>query len=90
MSKVTSLAFAIGCLSHAAAFAWGVEGHHLVARIAADELTPKAKAAVADLLGGDATADMIQASTWADEIRPGRPETAPWHYVNIEITSTRL
>jgi nuclease S1 len=88
MPKVTSLAFAIWCLSHAAAFAWGAEGHHLVARIAADELTPRAKAAVADLLGGDATAGMIRASTWADEIRPSRPETAPWHYVNIEITST--
>src|ERR1022692_1386548 len=31
---------------------------------------------------------MIRASTWADEIRPSRPQTAPWHYVNIEITST--
>jgi hypothetical protein len=88
MPKVTSLAFAIWCLSHAAAFAWGAEGHHLVARIAAGELTPKAQAIVADLLGGDATAGMIRASTWADEIRPGRPETAPWHYVDIEITST--
>jgi hypothetical protein len=88
MPKFASLAFAIWCLSHAAAFAWGGEGHHIVARIAADELTPKAKAAVADLLGGDATASLIQASTWADEIRPGRPETAPWHYVDIEITGT--
>ena len=88
MPKAVPLAFAIWCLSHAAAFAWGVEGHHLVARIAARELTPKAKAAVADLLGEDATAGMVQASTWADEIRPGRPETAPWHYVDIEIAGT--
>jgi len=22
-------------------------------------------------------------STWADEVRPSRPNTAPWHYVNI-------
>ena len=88
MPKVASLAFAIWWLSHTAAFAWGGEGHHIVARIAADELTPRAKAAVADLLGGDATARMIQTSTWADEIRPNRPETAPRHYANIEITST--
>jgi hypothetical protein len=24
-------------------------------------------------------------STWADEIRPQRPETRPWHYVNIPV-----
>lgn len=28
---------------------------------------------------------MAAASTWADEIRPSRPQTAPWHYVDIEI-----
>jgi len=87
MPRVTSLAFAIWCLSNAAAFAWGAEGHHIIARIAASELTPKAQAAVADLLGGDAAAGMIGVSTWADEIRPSRPETAPWHYVDIESTS---
>lgn len=87
MPKLASLGFAFWCFSHAAAFAWGAEGHHIVARIAADELTPKANAVVADLLGGEATAAMISASTWADEIRPSRSETASWHFVNIELTS---
>jgi hypothetical protein len=31
---------------------------------------------------------MADASTWADKIKRGRPETAPWHYVDIEITSS--
>ena len=35
----------------------------------------------------DAADSMATASTWADEIRPSRPETAPWHYVDIEIDS---
>ena len=25
----------------------------------------------------------VEASTWADDIRPSRPNTGPWHYVNI-------
>ena len=68
--------------------AWGNEGHQIVALIAAHELTPAAEKAVVDLLGGTNIAStMAVASTWADEIRPTRPETAPWHYVNIEIGS---
>jgi hypothetical protein len=75
-------------LSPSAAYAWGHEGHEIVALIAANEMTPKAKAAVQGLLGGpDAATAMEQYSTWADEIRPERRETAPWHFVDIEISS---
>ena len=28
---------------------------------------------------------LAEVSTWADQIRVQRPETAPWHYVNIPI-----
>jgi hypothetical protein len=69
-------------------FAWGAEGHRIVAAIAADELTPAARDQVAQLLGGDGAAGMMQASTWADEVRPQRPETAPWHFVDIPIQSS--
>jgi hypothetical protein len=37
------------------AWAWGNEGHKVVALIAASELSPAAKAQVEQLLGGDAT-----------------------------------
>ena len=67
--------------------AWGAEGHRIVAAIAADELTPAARQEVEELLGGDASVAMVQASTWADEIRPKRPDTAPWHFVDIPIQS---
>ena len=30
---------------------------------------------------------MVLDSSWADEIRSDRPETAAWHYVNIELGS---
>src|SRR5258706_13260034 len=69
--------------------AWGVEGHRIIAAIAADELTPAAKSQIEQLLdGGDAFAAMMDASTWADEIRSARPQTASWHFVDIPVGST--
>jgi|SRR5579859_2640352 len=70
------------------AWAWGREGHRITALIAWNRLTPAARQQVSDLLGGGGRGSVEQASTWADEVRPSRPETAPWHYVNIEISNT--
>jgi hypothetical protein len=69
------------------AYAWGPEGHEIVARIAADNLTPSAHLRLSQILGGDAPALMVLDSNWADEIRADRPNTAAWHFVNIEIGS---
>lgn len=69
------------------AWAWGPEGHEVIARIAADNLSPAAHLRISQLLGGDAPALMVLDSNWADEIRTDRPETAQWHFVNIEIGS---
>ena len=45
---------------------------------------PATLAAVRALLEpGESLAD---ASTWADEVRRDRPESGPWHYVNVPIT----
>jgi S1/P1 Nuclease len=60
--------------------AWGNEGHHIIADIAWDHLTAATRENLQQFLEGG---DLASISTWADEIRPGRPETAPWHYVNI-------
>ena len=59
---------------------WGAEGHHIVARIALERLAPETKHQVDDLLAGE---DFVAASTWADEVRPQRPETYNWHFVDI-------
>jgi hypothetical protein len=88
MLKRTFSAAVALLLSGGQAFAWGSEGHYIVALIAVRELSPVAKAQVVKLLdASDASDAMERVSTWADEIRPSRPETAPWHYVDIEVDS---
>jgi hypothetical protein len=50
-------------------------------------LSPKAKAAIAELLEpGESLAD---ASLWADENRRRLPKTAPWHYVDVPLDEPR-
>lgn len=63
---------------------WGFTGHRTVALIAANHLTPQAKAAVTDLLNGQSMADV---STWADEVRnqPEYKNTAGWHFLNLPL-----
>jgi hypothetical protein len=70
-----------------ASFAWGVQGHKLVARVANAMLSAKAKAEVARLLEPGETLESV--SAWADEVRPRRRNTGPWHYINIPITAGR-
>jgi hypothetical protein len=70
------------------ALAWGPEGHALVARIADAQLTAAARAQVAAILGPGAT--MASVSSWPDQIRRERPQTAPWHYVDIPIDKPGL
>jgi hypothetical protein len=84
---LAALIFCASLLGPSTAWAWGREGHRIVALIAADRLTPAARAEVAGLLGSDARGAMETASTWADEIREARPETSRWHYVDIEVSA---
>ena len=79
-----------------AAHAWGCKGHQVVALIAEKHLSAHARAMVAEILaagpispdlrrfcgesGLDAFAD---SSTWADDERTIRPETAGWHFIDI-------
>ena len=75
--------------------AWGCKGHQTVALIAEKHLTPDARDFVQKLLTenpidpalkrycGNATRDpMLDASTWADDVRPQR-KNGPWHYIDI-------
>jgi nuclease S1 len=66
-------------------FAWGNEGHRIIADIAWDHLNETTIANLRPFLGDN---DLASISTWADDIRPGRPETGPWHYVDIAPNST--
>lgn len=64
------------------AFPWGRVGHETVAFIASQNLSPKTAAAINPLLVGQT---LVQVSTWADEIKPHRRSTAPWHYINLPV-----
>ncbi|AOD16058.1 S1/P1 nuclease [Xanthomonas fragariae] len=69
------------------AFAWGAQGHRLVARVAETELSTQARAQVAQLLAGEPDPTLHGVATWADEVREydldlGK-RSGPWHYVNL-------
>jgi hypothetical protein len=69
----------------ARAWAWGAQGHEIVAAMALRELTPAARGQVAHLLGSEAM--MIHDANWADEVRDQRRDTGSWHYVNIPLVA---
>lgn len=69
------------------AHAWGDKGHRLIAAAAWTNLSPQTKAAIAELIGSGEEA-FLAASRWADEVRPQRRETAPWHYVNVPLSAS--
>src|SRR5476651_1010964 len=68
--------------------AWGNEGHRVIAEIAEHYLEPAAARQVRDLLAIENATTLSSVSTWADQIRPQRRTTGPWHYVDIPITAT--
>src|SRR5581483_8441983 len=67
------------------AFAWAPEGHAIVAAIALNHLTPQARAGVHALIGDERL--LVTGSSWADEVRDRRPQTASWHFVNIPLSA---
>jgi hypothetical protein len=64
------------------AAAWTVTGHSLVAEIAARYLSERAIQRIRELLGRDPE-ELADLSSWADDIIQERPETEPWHTVDI-------
>ncbi|MEW6542772.1 MAG: S1/P1 nuclease [Nitrospirota bacterium] len=74
------LAGALLCLSPAQGWAWGDEGHRIVALVAESRLTDRARDATRALLDGD---NLITVATWADAVKGERSETASWHYTDI-------
>jgi hypothetical protein len=83
------LAIAVLALSliPARAFAWGSEGHRIIAEIAEQHLDPAAAQQVRDLLATENETSLAAVANWADQIRRQRPETAPWHFVDIPISA---
>jgi len=67
------------------ALAWGGEGHRIAAEIAEQYLEPEVAEHVRELLAVENATNLAAVSTWADDIRSQRRETARWHFVNIPI-----
>jgi hypothetical protein len=68
-------------------FAWGHEGHQIVALIAEKDMTPAALARAKAILGGASFEDV---ASWADDYRRDHPETGPWHYIDIPRAKSRI
>lgn len=85
----THLLLLLAALAPAPAYAWGYEGHRVVAAIARGYLTPAVRAKVDALLAQDADPltphTMIEAATWADTWRNDHRETSQWHFVDLEL-----
>lgn len=83
-------ALALAAAVPTTAFAWGGEGHEVIAAIARARLTAATRARVDAILARDrdilTTPDMLARATWADAWRgAGHRETAEWHFVDIEL-----
>ena len=81
LTAVTAL---LVLVPHPQAWAWGSEGHRIIADIAWDHLDRSTRSNLREFLGNN---DLASISTWADDIRKARPETGPWHYVDIPSDS---
>ena len=95
MWKIARSCVLIAALAAASpAAAWGDLGHEVVAKIAYRHLTPAVKSKLDALLASDSDTltapDIASRATWADKYRNSHRETAPWHFVEIEIDGPNL
>jgi hypothetical protein len=93
--KSTTLFVLTLLLCPASAWAWGSDGHEIVAFIAADGLTPAASSHVASILSVPADNRAIAKAMEIASIRPDTEfrdqdaSTAPWHYIDICLQDLR-
>jgi len=77
-------------LSATSAWSWGRDGHRVVARIAAKNLSQEARTKIAAILGTNAAGveeAMARASTWPDEIDKAETGTREWHFIDVSVTA---
>ena len=73
----------LACAAAANAFAWGADGHSVIGELAQRRLTNEAKLEMERLLGPGVS--LASLSSWGDDIRTDRPETANWHFINFPV-----
>lgn len=83
------LGLLVACLP-TAGLAWGYQGHEVIAALAWQYMTPRARSQAQALLARDADAltlpDFIHRASWADAYRKVQTNTGPWHYVDIPLS----
>jgi hypothetical protein len=82
-AETCSISLLFLLVSSLSALAWGRQGHIIVAEIAEQYFQVITTRQVRELLGLENVTTLADVSVWADYVRLQRPETAPWHYVNI-------
>jgi hypothetical protein len=85
--RAVVIAIGLSVFTSQRALAWGDDGHRIIADLADRRLTPTAAHAVRGLLQLENETTLAQVSTWADDIKRQRPNTRPWHYVDIPISA---
>ena len=88
-TRVTALALCLLALAPPT-YAWGPKGHRIVAIVAEAHLTTAAKQAIQDLLDTETdprVTSLADAAIWPDLIKRDRPETKPWHFVDILVSA---
>lgn len=75
----------IGLLIFGYSFAWGITGHRIVAEIAKNHLSKKARKEIKKLFGNE---DIVYWVNWPDNIKSDSTnqwkESFVWHYINVE------
>jgi hypothetical protein len=94
MMKILSGVALLSLLLIQQAYAWGPEGHSIVAQIAQRRLTPQAAEAIGRILNptNDRPAYTLPSfdsfASWADDVRDPKgphPESFNWHFVDIPL-----
>ena len=85
---VRGLLLLVLCALGSQAFAWGLQGHQVIANVAWQALTPKSRDEVSQLLATEPGQTLESIATWADEHRS--PATSSWHYVNFPRNSCKF
>jgi hypothetical protein len=96
MNQIALLIFLLSATA-SRAWAWGEEGHSIIAEIAQRRLSPASAQAIARILDPNSAASPYTApslasiATWADEVRYNgtvKNETYNWHFVDIPRQDT--
>jgi hypothetical protein len=101
--SLTTLALCLWLTWPVASWAWGDEGHAIVALIAQHYLESAVRDRVAALLAGDTSAlsadtSLVSEASWADRYRDSDRDgarvrlesTRQWHYVDLELDGPNL